>query len=107
MPAPSRRLHARVESKDRVWVYWECTGRRDLSRVKDLSVGGLFLETSTLEHIGSTAHLHFLVDEGEIRADAIVQHVRPGNGLGLKFHAIPERDRPNLTALVTRLRSLA
>ena len=107
MPAPSRRFHTRVESKDRVWVYWECSERRDLSRVKNISVGGLFLETLTLEHIGTTAHLHFLVDEGEIRADAIVQHVRPGNGLGLKFHAVPEKDRPNLTALLARLHSLA
>ena len=78
-----------------------------MSRVKNLSVGGLFIETSKLERVGATAHLHFLVDEGEIRADAIVQHVTLDGGLGLKFHAVSERDRPNLAALITRLRSSA
>jgi len=106
MPIPSRRFHTRVESRDSVWAYWECKERRDLSGVKNLSVGGLFIETTTLEHIGTTAQLHFLVDEGEIRAPAIVEHVRPGSGLGLRFHAVPEKDRPNLAALITRLRNL-
>ena len=105
MLAPSRRFHTRVESRDRVWVYWECNGSRDLSRVKNLSMGGLFLETPKPEHVGTTTHLYFLVDEGEIRADAVVQHVKAGGGLGLKFHAVSEKDRPNLAALMVRLRS--
>ena len=103
MPDPSRRFHTRVPSRDKVWVYWECSGDRDLSRVKDLSIGGLFIETLKLERVGNTAHLYFLVDEGEIRADATVQHVKIGGGLGLKFHAMSERDRPNLVALMARL----
>ena len=105
MPPPSRRLHTRIESRDRVWVYWECNGRRDLSRVRNLSVGGLFLETATLERIGAIAHLNFLVDEGEIRADGVVQHARTGGGLGLKFYAVSDKDRPNLAALMSRLSS--
>jgi len=105
MPPPSRRLHTRIESRGSVWVYWECDSRRDLSRVKNLSVGGLFLETSALERIGAITHLNFLVDEGEIRADGIVQHVRMGSGLGLKFCAMPDKDRPNLAALMARLGS--
>ena len=106
MPAPSRRFHTRVESRERVWVYWECNGSRDLSRVRNLSMGGLFLETAKAQQVGTTTHLYFLVDDGEIRADAIVQHVRTGGGLGLRFHAVSERDRPNLAALMTRLSNL-
>jgi len=29
----------------RLWVYWRCDGMDDVSRVCDLSVGGLFLST--------------------------------------------------------------
>jgi hypothetical protein len=36
-----------------------------------------------------------------------VRHVKPGDGLGLKFQAVSEKDRPNLAALMKRLRSLA
>ena len=46
----------------------------------------------------------FLVKEGQIRADAIVRHMRPGIGLGLKFTALSEQDRPKLAALLNRLR---
>jgi hypothetical protein len=88
-----------------VWVYWECSGDRDLSRVKDLSMGGLFIETSKLRHLGTTTHLHFLVEEGQIRAEAVVRHVEPSGGSGLKFNAMSENDRPNLTALMKRLGS--
>jgi hypothetical protein len=102
---PSRRLNSRVESKNGVWVYWECNGDRDVSRVKDMSVGGLFIETPRKKGLGAAANLHFLVQEGQIRANAIVRHVKPGGGLGLKFKAVSEKDRPHLAALMRRLRS--
>jgi hypothetical protein len=102
---PSRRFSSRVESKYDVWVYWESSGDRDLSRVMDLSMGGLFIQTARPKRIGSTTNLHFLVEEGQIRADAVVRHVKPGGGLGLKFKAVSEKDRPNLAALMRRLRS--
>jgi hypothetical protein len=100
-----RRFSSRVEpEKNDVWVYWEGSGDRDLSRVKDLSTGGLFLQTSRPKRIGSTTNLHFLVQEGQIRAEAVVRHVKPGSGLGLKFKAVNEKDGPNLAALIRRLR---
>jgi hypothetical protein len=103
----SRRLNSRVESGKSVWVYWEFNGGRDLSRVKNLSVGGLFLETPKIKRLATMTRLHFLVPEGNIRAEAEVRHVKPGGGLGLKFKAVSEKDRPNLAALMRRLRSLA
>ena len=42
---PSRRHYPRVETPDGVWVYWNCEGRGDTLRVRDLSTGGLFVET--------------------------------------------------------------
>jgi hypothetical protein len=94
LPHASRRLSSRVESGNSVWVYWECTGDCDLSRVKNLSAGGLFIETPRTKRLGATANLHFLVQEGQIRANAEVRHVKPGGGLGLKFKAVGEKDRP-------------
>lgn len=105
MPPPSRRFHTRVESGKSVWAYWECSGDSDLSRVKNLSMGGLFIETSKLRRLGTATHLHFLVEEGQIRAEAVVRHVEPSGGSGLKFSAMTENDRPNLAALMKRLGS--
>ena len=56
--------------------------------------------------VGEKVHLNFLAPEGQIRADAIVRHVRPGS-LGLKFVAMRDEDRPNLAALMTRIRGLS
>ncbi len=69
-----------------------------------MSLGGLFLETHTSSGVGRTAKLEFLVEEGRIRADTIVRRVEPGSGLGLKFTAVLEEDRPRLEALINRLR---
>lgn len=102
---PSRRLTSRVPVPGDVWVYWQCQGREDISSVRDMSMGGLFLETPQHKAEGVLTRLHFLVQEGQIRADAVVRHAKSGEGLGLKFVALNEQDQPILAALLTRLRA--
>ena len=86
-------------------MYWQCQGREDVSSVRDMSVGGLFIETAEPKAEGVLTRLHFLVQEGQIRADAVVRHAKTGVGLGLKFVALNEQDGPKLAALLTRLRA--
>jgi PilZ domain len=104
---PSRRRYSRVEKPEGVWVYWSQEGRADTSRVRDLSTGGLFVETAEVLGVGTAIRLDFLVQEGQIRAKAAVRHVEAGSGLGLKFTAFTEKDGPRLAALMTRLRGPA
>jgi hypothetical protein len=104
---PSRRLFSRVETSQNVWVYWDCDGRADVSPVQDMSMGGLFLKTPTFKPVGAIVNLHFLVQEGQIRADAAVRYVKSGGGLGMKFAAVSQEDRPRLAALMTRMRRLS
>jgi PilZ domain len=68
-----------------------------------MSMGGLFIETPQPRPTGTVTRLDFLVAEGQIRADAVVRYTKPGSGLGLKFTALSEQDRPKLAALITRL----
>lgn len=102
---PSRRLTSRVEGSENVWVYWRCEGREDVSRI--LSMGGLFIETPKPKATGAATELDFLVQEGQIRAEAIVRHAKAETGLGLKFITVRENDRSRLAALLSRLRSLS
>ena len=104
---PSRRHYSRVETPHEVWVYWNCKGRGDTSQVRDLSTGGLFVETEEAQDVDAKVRVDFLVQEGQIRAEAVVRHVKPGSGLGLRFTALTAEDGPRLTALVTRLRGLS
>jgi hypothetical protein len=55
--------------------------------------------------IGSPTKVDFLVSEGQIRADAVIRHMVPGRGLGLKFTALNEQDRRKFAALMRRLRA--
>jgi PilZ domain len=86
-----------------VSVYWRCNGLDDVSPVRDLSFGGLFIETSVAVPVGAVATIDFLVQEGQIRAEAVVRHVQPTRGLGLKFTAMHKTDHPRLGMLITRM----
>jgi len=92
-----------VETPEGLWVCWRCGGIEDVSRVCDLSVGGLFLSTPIPRPLGTKAKVDFLVPEGQIRAEAIVKHQIPKAGLGLKFAAITDQDCPHLLALMNRI----
>ena len=100
----SKRFSSRVATPDDVYVCWGSAGYDDTSRVRDLSSGGLFLQTRKSKALGAKTCLHFLVEEGQIRAEAVVCHVEPGRGLGLKFTAVLEEDRHRLAVLMKRLR---
>lgn len=103
----SRRMASRMETLGDVWVYWHCQGRDDVSRVCNLSAGGLFLSTPVPPPPGERAKLDFLVPEGQIRAEAVVRHLVPGGGLGLRFSTISDKDCPQLVALLNRMRTLS
>jgi hypothetical protein len=105
--SPSRRMTSRVRTLEDVWVYWSCTRLADVSPVQNLSLGGLFIATPNSQSVGVSAQIDFLVQEGQIRAQAVVRHVTPASGLGLKFTAVAKADRSRLASLLTRLRSLS
>ena len=100
-----RRATPRTQTEDGVYVFWYCSGRRDLSRVRDLTAGGVFIETSLLRDRGASVELHFLVKEGAIRAKGVVCHAHPDDGMGLRFTALGEQDRLRFEALMKRLYS--
>ncbi len=101
---PSRRRSSRVPAIEDVWVYWESAPYRDISRVRDLSPSGLFLETKARKKEGELVRLHFLVQEGQIRAEAEVRHAENGRGFGMKINSVSTQDAPHLRRLLSRLR---
>jgi PilZ domain len=101
---PSRRRTSRIVVSPDVWVYWESRSGRDVSRVRDLSSTGLFAETRARKNEGELLQLHFLVQEGQIRAEAVVRHAVKGYGLGMKINSVPAQDAPKLQRLLSRLR---
>lgn len=75
----------------------------DTSRVKDLGVGGVFIETRKTCPVDATAELHFLVEDGEIRVSATVRYVKAGVGIGLQFKSVRGEDQARFAAMIRRL----
>jgi hypothetical protein len=105
-PSYSRRALTRIPASEDIWLCWRCNGRDDVSRVLDISIDGLFIATPHVSvKEGMPAKLDFLVQEGRIKAEAVVRHVKRGSGIGLRFIAVADEDRSRLKALLSRLRS--
>ena len=99
----SRRKHKRIDDPQGVWVYWRCGVREDTSRVRDISVGGIFIETQKKLPIDATVELNFLVQDGGIAAKAAVRYVLPGVGVGLQFENVRTEDQPHFVAMMKRI----
>ena len=102
---PFRRRMMRLPATWDVWVYWECGGRADVSHVRDLSSGGIFIETKWRRTKGDLVRVHFLVQEGQISMDGVVAQTQALEGLGLKFQTVATKDIFKLTSLLDRVRA--
>jgi hypothetical protein len=76
---PSGRLARRTASPLDLWVYWHSESYGNLSRVHELSIQGLLIETLRAIPVGETINLRFLLEKGQLRAQAVVRHVKPGS----------------------------
>jgi Tfp pilus assembly protein PilZ len=97
------RQHQRIATPKGVWVAWQDGKQQNVSRVRDLNIGGLFIATSTPLELGSTVTILLSVPEGEIRSRATVRNIIPGEGMGVQFTEISQQDRARVEKLVTRL----
>lgn len=100
-----RRGTPRAEPDKDLYAFWSCKDLGDLSRVRNLNLGGIFLETASQKELGAPVELHFLVSEGQISANAVVRHVSPGKGMGLKFATLEGQNRLRFGVLMKRLYS--
>ena len=98
------RRSARIPTRAGVWVAWqEHKGSRTVSRVRDVSAGGVFIATTAAVKIGAKLRLLFALPEGETRAQAVVRYVDPEEGIGVEFTGMGAGDRGRLQELLRRL----
>ena len=84
---------------------WYGGGDQQVSRVKTLGMGGVFLSGSRVKPLGTNLKLVFQVPGGIVQAEAIVRSVSPGEGMGVEFTEINPQDRVLLERLLKRLLS--
>jgi hypothetical protein len=99
----SRRHYRRVANPQGVWVYWRCGRNEDTSRVRDIGIGGAFIETKKVLPVDGTVELNFLVEDGGIAAKAAVRYVMSGVGMGLQFKNVRTEDQGHFAAMMKRV----
>jgi hypothetical protein len=98
-----KRLFPRVEPSKGVWVAWQGGGQRFVSRVFDLSMGGVFIPNSDLPPVGTMVKLIFELSGGDVQAPAVVRHTVAGRGMGLEFAAMDEDNLARIFQLLHEL----
>jgi PilZ domain len=97
------RRHPRVKSPRGLFVAWETGTRRSVSRLETLSLGGVFIHTPEPPPIGSTINILLDMQNGDVRARAIVRRVAPSKGMGIEFISMTPEDRARLNQQLQQL----
>jgi len=97
------RRHQRISLPKGMSVTWYGGGQQQVSRVKTLSMGGVFLCGSITLRVGTDLTLVFEVPGGMILAEAVVRNIVPGEGMGVEFTKMNPQSQALLDELLTRL----
>ena len=97
------RRYERISLPKGMTAAWYGGGQQQVSRVKTLSTGGVFLCGSNTMRVGANLTVAFEVPGGMILAEAVVRYVVLGEGMGLEFVNMKPQSRVLLEELLTRL----
>jgi hypothetical protein len=89
------RKHPRVSLKTELWIGQDGIFTRTDEFLRDLSVGGAFVRTHQLFHVGEVLNLRFKMPAitNMVTCTAIVRNVHIGSGLGVEFLDLSRESR--------------
>jgi hypothetical protein len=90
-PQDERRQHDR--SRLIVDVFFDGNDATGVASTKDISLGGLYMNTQAVVPEGSLLTLRIPLGEEQVVVNAEVVYSNPGRGLGVRFHGLTEKDR--------------
>ena len=92
LPQEERRRHDR--SRLIVDVYFNGTDATGVASTKDISLGGLYMNTQANLPEGAVLTLRIpLNDEQQVVVNAEVMYSNPGHGVGVRFQGLTDQDR--------------
>lgn len=90
------RHYPRALSPKGVLLAWQWGGKKLVSYLGNLGLGGLYIRTTEPPPAGTAIQLLLDVPAGEVRARALVQRSDPKEGMGVKFIAMEREHRGRL-----------
>jgi hypothetical protein len=74
-------------------VFFNGQDATGVASTKDISVGGLYMNTQADLPVGSVLTLKIPIGTENVVVNAEVIYSNPGHGVGVRFHGLTERDR--------------
>ena len=87
-------------------VAWKTAERHEVSRVKTIALGGLFIRTKNPPKAGSTIQMLIVTPRGYLRTRANVRDVIAGEGMGVAIVSMEPEDRGKLERWLKQLTEL-
>lgn len=103
--AEEGRDHEERRSHDRsriiVDVFFDGADATGIASTKDISVGGLYMNTQKELPEGGLLTLRLPFPEGDVVVNAEVVYSNPGRGVGVSFHGLSQHDRATIESALT------
>jgi diguanylate cyclase (GGDEF)-like protein/putative nucleotidyltransferase with HDIG domain len=100
MSYKDRRAHPRLKCRVTIEVQTEAGGIPLFANLTDISLGGCFLETSTILAVGTKIKLGFSMDDASLFAEGVVMRLDPGSGVALQFHELNREARERMFRII-------
>ncbi|HEY3973697.1 MAG TPA: HD domain-containing phosphohydrolase [Candidatus Sulfotelmatobacter sp.] len=91
-----RRSHPRLKCRVTIEMQTEAGKTPVFANVTDLSMGGCFVETSTILPPGSKIKLGFSMDDAGLSAEGVVLRLDPGSGIAVQFREVNREGRERM-----------
>jgi hypothetical protein len=91
-----RRSHPRIKCRVTIEMETEPGGPPMFANVTDVSLGGCFVETSTIVAPGSRIKLVFSMDDASLSAEGVVARLDAGTGIAVQFREMNREGRERM-----------
>jgi len=91
-----RRAHPRMKCRVTIELHTEAGAVPMFANLTDISMGGCFVETSTILSPGSQIKLNFSMDDPALRAEGFVTRLDPGSGIAVQFREMNREARDRM-----------
>jgi diguanylate cyclase (GGDEF)-like protein/putative nucleotidyltransferase with HDIG domain len=95
-----RRLHPRLKCRVTIELESETQGTPMYANLTDVSIGGCFVETSTILAPGTSLKISFSMDDGTLTAEGVVARIDPGSGVAVQFKETNREGRDKMIKII-------
>jgi diguanylate cyclase (GGDEF)-like protein/putative nucleotidyltransferase with HDIG domain len=91
-----RRAHPRLKCRVTIELQTEAGGLPMYANLTDVSMGGCYVETSSILTAGSKVNLRFSMDDATLSAEGVVTRLDPGAGVAVQFREMNREGRERM-----------